>query len=83
MSTFNHARTLDLLCIGALNTLNWDVSLYLIFPEPKRKIQLEGPIVVDVLLARLWLLEARLVRVSSRARSTLCRASGILRAIII
>jgi len=81
VGTFDYSWALDLLCVGALNALNWDVSLYLIFSEPKRKIQLKGPVVV--LLARLRLLKAHLIRVCCCTRATLCRASGILRAVVI
>ena len=84
VSTFDYSRALDLLCVSALNALNRDVSLYLIFSEPKRKIQLKGSVVVAVvLLARLRLLEARLIRVCCCTGATLCRASGILRAVVI
>jgi len=79
MLAFGSALVWHLLGV-ALYVLRDDVSLYLILSEPKWKIQLEGPVVV---LARLWLLKARLVRVGRRARAALCCASWILRAIVI
>lgn len=49
-----------LLLSVALHVLLVDVALDLILTESKREVKLEGVIVV---LARLWLLEARLVRI--------------------
>jgi hypothetical protein len=64
----------------ALHVLRDDVSLYLILPEPKWKIQLEGSVVI---VTRLRLLKARLVRVGRRTRAALRCASRVLRAIVI
>lgn len=63
-----------------LNLLVLDVALDLILTEAKRKIQFKGPLLV---LARLRLLKARLIRVGRVARTALRCTAWILRSVIV
>lgn len=63
-----------------LDLLVLDVALDLILTEAKRKIQFKGPLLV---LARLRLLKARLIRVGRVARTALRCTAWILRSVIV